>query len=150
VKLFHRLRRHFKIDRAPRAWNSPSKVRRRFARSIIAVLLIFSIGGHWALLQSVAWVSMVIDYSKDAPISIAVEKTFDGKHPCNICTLVQRGKQTEEKREAIKTKHKLDLWVAFAETSLPNLALVRADFVPVISFFHGRGDSPPVPPPRFA
>ena len=119
-------------------------------RCLVAILLIFSIGGHWGFLQTVAWVTMVVDYSKDAPLSVAVQKTFDGKHPCNLCKLVNRGKQSEQKQEAIKAKFKMDFWVAPHEICLATDRLAWEKFVPFENFFHGRGDSPPVPPPRFS
>lgn len=125
-------------------------MRNRAGRCLVAFLLIFSIGGHWAFLQSVAWVTMVVDYWKDAPISVAVQKTFDGKHPCKLCKLVNRGKQSEQKQNAIKGKFKMDLWVAPREICLTTQMFASQSFVPFENFFPGRGDSPPVPPPRFS
>ena len=54
----------------------------RFPRFLIVLALAGSIGLHWAFLQSVAWDGMVISYSEDAPLSEALAKTFDGRHPC--------------------------------------------------------------------
>ncbi|HUS33785.1 MAG TPA: hypothetical protein VM680_00390 [Verrucomicrobiae bacterium] len=125
-------------------------VRSRIAKSFIAVLLIVSIGGHWAFLQSVAWVSMVIDYSKDAPISVAVSKTFDGKHPCNLCKIVRHGQETEKKQDAIKIKTKPDVWMAAGAIALPNADLIREPFPSIALLSGSRGESPPVPPPRQA
>jgi hypothetical protein len=116
----------------------------------VAVLLIFSIGGHWALLQSVAWVSMVLDFSKEAPLEVAVSKTFDGKHPCHICTFVKKGKESEQKRDMVKVKAKLDFWVPTREIVLP-LPAVESDLL-FASKFSLRSwlDGPPSPPPRWA
>src|SRR5258708_6190788 len=45
-------------------------------------LAMFSIaGGHWAVLQTVAWAQMLRDYSKDATVTEAVAKTFSGDAP---------------------------------------------------------------------
>lgn len=125
-------------------------MRSRFCSSVVAVLLIFSIGGHWALLQSVAWVSMVVSFSKDASLDIAVSKTFDGKHLCNICKLVKKGKESEQNRDAIKVKTKLDYWVSGRA-----IALALPVLSPELSFaskFSLRSwlDGPPSPPPRLA
>ena len=125
-------------------------VRSRIAKSLVAILLIISIGGHWAFLQSVAWVSMVIDYSQDAPISVAVSKTFDGNHPCNLCKLVRHGQETEKKQDAIKIKTKPDVWLVAGSITLPDADLIREPFPPVTQFSGIRGESPPVPPPRQA
>jgi hypothetical protein len=117
---------------------------------VVAILLIVSVGGHWAFLQSVAWVTMVIDYSKDAPISVAVSKTFDGKHPCNFCHMVKRGQESEKKQDAIKVKTKVDCWMLARAVSLPEADLVREPFPSPISLSGTRCESPPVPPPRNA
>jgi hypothetical protein len=125
-------------------------VRSRAAQFLIAVLLIVSVGGHWAFLQSVAWVTMMIDYSKDAPLSVAVEKTFDGKHPCRLCKVVKHGKETEQKQDASKLKSKSDSWLLARALTFDS---PRAPHQP-ISFseilFETRGETPPVPPPRLA
>jgi hypothetical protein len=125
-------------------------VRSRFAKSVVAILLIVSVGGHWAFLQSVAWVTMVIDYSKDAPISVAVSKTFDGKHPCHLCHMVKRGQESEKKQDAIKVKTKVDSWMLARAVSLAPADLVRECFPSLIFLKGSRGESPPVPPPRNA
>jgi len=52
-------------------------------------------GLHWIALQSVAWTTMVIEYSKRAPLREAVAQTFDGAHPCSLCHAVAAGKKSE-------------------------------------------------------
>ncbi|HUJ11483.1 MAG TPA: hypothetical protein VL171_15830 [Verrucomicrobiae bacterium] len=64
---------------------------------VVAVCL--SIGGHWALLQSVAWTSMFVRFSSDGSFSEALSKTFDGQHPCCLCKLIQKGRGLEKKQE---------------------------------------------------
>jgi hypothetical protein len=125
-------------------------VRNRAAQFLIVLLLIVSVGGHWAFLQSVAWVTMVIDYSKDAPLSVAVEKTFDGKHPCHLCKIVKHGKETEQKQDASKLKLKSDSWLlarafTFESPRVPTQKIALAKI-----FFDTRGETPPLPPPRVA
>jgi hypothetical protein len=125
-------------------------VRHRLCKSVVAILLIFSIGGHWAILQSLAWVSMVVQYSQEAPIEVAVSKTFDGKHPCNICKLVKHGRDSEKKRETINQKSKLDFWIPTRALAL-TLPAVDQNFTSAPElFFHARAEAPPIPPPRWA
>lgn len=71
----------------------------RLPRLAIVAALACSLGLHWGFLQSVAWVSMVVSYSQDAPLKEAVAKTFDGKHPCALCKAVAAGKKSEKKSE---------------------------------------------------
>ena len=41
---------------------------------LVVGTLFLAIGGHWALLQTVAWASMIVDYSRTAALTVAVEK----------------------------------------------------------------------------
>ena len=70
-----------------------------FRRSgfLLAALALFSIaGGHWAVLQTVAWVEMLRDYTqKTGSMAVAVEQTFDGQHPCELCLQIATAKQQE-------------------------------------------------------
>jgi hypothetical protein len=125
-------------------------VRNRAAQLLIAVLLIVSVGGHWAFLQSVAWVSMVIDFSKNAPLSVAVEKTFDGKHPCNLCKIVKHAQESDQKQDAIKEKTKCDSWLlaAVIPYESPQPLVERTSYAQ--PFLCPLSETPPLPPPRAA
>ena len=68
-------------------------------RLLLALVLACSIGLHWAVLQSIAWAHMVVDYSSEGNLKQALVKTFDGKHPCALCKQIARGKQSESKTE---------------------------------------------------
>jgi hypothetical protein len=125
-------------------------VRNRTANFVIAILLVVSIGGHWALLQSVAWMTMLVDYSKDAPLSVAVRKTFDGKHPCSLCKIVKHGQETEQKQDSTNLKVKPDSWLLAGAF---DFQVAQSSAAPILSAQHiiqPRAESPPVPPPRFA
>jgi hypothetical protein len=74
----------------------------RLSRILALLAAVQMLGGHWMALQSVAWVGMVIDYSKDAPLSVAIEKTFDGEHPCGLCQTVSKGRNEEQRNETLK------------------------------------------------
>ncbi len=32
---------------------------------------------------------MLVDYSRDNPLAVAVDMTFDGEHPCPMCTAIK-------------------------------------------------------------
>jgi hypothetical protein len=116
---------------------------------LIVVALITTIGGHWVILQSVAWVSMAITYSQEAPLAEALVKTFDGKHPCQLCEVVKSGKQAEKKQPSLKVETKfefLPLRTAFFVSAPVVLSAPVAD----PGAGHGRSESPPTPPPRLA
>ena len=119
------------------------------SKALIVVLLVFSLGVHWAALQTVAWAGMLIAYSRDAPLREAVSKTFDGEHPCPLCQLVAEGRE-EERRQDQKP---------FKPEKLPDPGLVwqAPEFRFAGAFPHvpspdlvglARFDIPPKPPPR--
>jgi hypothetical protein len=119
----------------------------RAARFCVLILLIISVGGQWALLQSAAWMGMLIDYSRDSSIKIAVSKTFDGKHPCCLCKAIAEGKKSEQKKEMQKSEGKIDFFLSedicaqfFPPAMRPSMTLS-----PVPTFWQSR---PPKPVPR--
>ncbi|MDZ4743575.1 MAG: hypothetical protein SGI98_09185 [Verrucomicrobiota bacterium] len=61
-------------------------------------------GGHWAVLQTVAWANMIRTYSKDTTIQQAIEKTFDGGHPCKMCKQISASKKQGEKQDQNNTQ----------------------------------------------
>lgn len=66
-------------------------------------------GGHWALLQTIAWGNMLVDFSSQSSISEAVGKTFDGEHPCALCKVVKKSKSEEEKKPLLKSEMKMEV-----------------------------------------
>ncbi len=56
-----------------------------------------ALGLHWFALQSVAWVGMLVHYSSCGSVASAVEKTFDGKHPCPLCKAISKAEQGGKK-----------------------------------------------------
>lgn len=68
----------------------------------LALAAVFSLaGGHWLVLQGVAWAEMAVEYSQDRGILAGLEKTFSGKSPCKLCLKVQKGSQQEEQKPAL-------------------------------------------------
>jgi hypothetical protein len=124
-------------------------VRTKLAQLLIAFALVTAVGGHWAILQSVAWLGMVVTYSQDAPFVVALEKTFDGEHPCSLCKAVASGKKTEKRQAAKKSETKLDLFRFAPECFLGfPLEALRVPEIPV--FPTSFAEAPPLPPPRCA
>src|SRR5436189_5771286 len=78
----------------------PRAVLSRVSRLAIVLALAGSIGLPWALCQAVAWASMVATYSRDASLTEAIVKTFDGKHPCKLCQHISKSKQAEKKTDS--------------------------------------------------
>jgi hypothetical protein len=120
---------------------------RRVGRIATISALCFSIGLHWIALQSFAWTTMVIDYSKHAPLCRAIAQTFNGAHPCSLCQVVSKGNNSEKKQDLQSSAPKIDMICA------PLANRIERTFVPFEytirdCFSFELGHSPPVPPPR--
>jgi len=115
---------------------------------IIAALFIAS-GGHWAVLQMVAWGRMMVEYSQRSEIAVAVAKTFDGRHPCSMCVAIQKSRQSEKKQEMQITAKKMEIFCQAAQL----FVFAEADCGPrgmEDSVASPRFEQPSAPPPRFA
>ena len=122
-------------------------MRAKFVQVLIVFALVCAIGAHWAILQSVAWVGMVVKYSQSVPLQEALERTFDGKHPCKICKVVQAGKRAEQKPSVQKVETKLDFFLVSKQVivlSAPHALIQMAN----LNLMAARAESPPTPPPR--
>jgi hypothetical protein len=104
--------------------------------------------GHWALLQTAAWAKMIVQYSRAASLQTALEQTFDGQHPCAMCKVIQKAKQSSKQQELQHSSIKDDL--VFLEIGdCFYLELARSWTMGAgDSTYPSRGDPPPVPPPR--
>jgi hypothetical protein len=122
-------------------------VLRQVGRIATIGALCCAIGLHWVALQSFAWTSMLIEYSKGAPLCQAIAQTFDGAHPCSLCHTVAAGKASEKKTDVQSPVPRIDIiCVARVIRLISPVALfdyTLRDFS-VSEIEH----SPPVPPPR--
>jgi hypothetical protein len=84
-------------------------VRARLAIGLAFLALFLLAGGHWAILQTGAWMGMIVAYSKDRDVTTAISRTFDGKHPCALCFAVEDGRKQEQKKApAVQLEFKKD------------------------------------------
>jgi hypothetical protein len=122
-------------------------VLRQVGRIVTIGALCCAIGLHWVALQSFAWTSMLIEYSKRAPLCQAIAQTFDGAHPCSLCHVVATGKASEKKSDIQSPAPKIDIICVERVVQLVS---------PFALFQYALHDfsvseieqSPPVPPPR--
>ncbi len=119
----------------------------RFAQWVVAMTLVVSLGGHWALLQGLAWTTMLARFSQAMPLTEAVASTFDGKHPCPLCLAVQKGQQEEQKKSRLQPLQKLVLILdAQVLALIPPPPLPRCSHL--VEALRSRAEEPPRPPPR--
>jgi len=121
---------------------------RRLLQCLVVVSLIVAIGGHWAFVQSVAWVGMTLSYSKTDSLLVALQKTLSGQHPCKLCKIVDEGKKEEQKHGTFKVEHLEFLQLVTTLAVYPLVVHDQASCDP--SEFTALSASPPKPPPRAA
>jgi hypothetical protein len=112
---------------------------------VLAVLA--AMGTHWTVLQSLAWTRMLADNLGSYSFTEAVQKTFDGKHPCVLCKVISAGKKSEQKREFTAQMEKLE----FPPVKESPVLIPPSDFqlMPrANTFAHSLTQKPPTPPPR--
>lgn len=114
------------------------------------LLVCLSLGMHWALLQGVAWTGMFLANLNKVSVTEAVEKTFDGEHPCPLCLAVQEGQKKEKddtKPLTVKSVKKFEA-VLVTKTKLVAPSAEIRSFLWLVSSFEGRSERPSMPPPR--
>jgi hypothetical protein len=68
---------------------------------VVIGLVGISLGFQWTLLQSVAWTVMLLDRSAEMGWVQAMETTFDGHHPCALCKVVRKGRDTQQQQQTV-------------------------------------------------
>ena len=122
-------------------------------KNCVSQILCFAVvcqllGGHWAILQTAAWVGMVIEYSANDGLQVGLSQTFDGAHPCELCKSIAKNKETEKKHATPFESGKL-IVVSQAQASV--LYYHPTQFwrlQPRVESADSVSRTPPVPPPR--
>lgn len=119
----------------------------RLGHVLMIVALLAASGTHWAALQSVAWTRMLAENLESGSLSQALEKTFDGRHPCPLCKAIAAGKSAEKKADFTLNLKKLDFPPAPERFAL--IAPAQFQLLPQTQFSaKALRQEPPVPPPR--
>ncbi|MDX1950644.1 MAG: hypothetical protein SFY81_00585 [Verrucomicrobiota bacterium] len=123
-------------------------VRQRIHIIFTAWLLIVSIGGRWELLQTAAWTGMLISFTKTDSFAVAVEKTFKGDRPCQLCKIVKEGRESEREQEQSVEQVKID-WML---VQVSHVVWPSREFSAHLSYSEPHDlffNFPETPPPRF-
>lgn len=115
----------------------------------MVVALVLVIGGHWAALQSAAWVGMAVSFARTDTLSVSLQKTFDGQHPCKLCKIVKAGKAAEKKQDLLKLEAKIDFQLVAGSCGLFPPRPIR-HFTPASEDAPALAEAPLLPPPRAA
>lgn len=118
----------------------------RLGQVLLVVALLVATGGHWALLQTVAWTNMLAHNLRTTSMVDALANTFDGRHPCELCKDISAAKKSEKKSDLPNAGKKLEFvcarpaFVFFTPTDYYLLTMpaeLMASWV----------ETPPTPPP---
>ncbi|MDB6153143.1 MAG: hypothetical protein JWL90_1596 [Chthoniobacteraceae bacterium] len=119
---------------------------RRF-KLIVFIAAMQILGGHWLALQSVAWIGMMASYSSDETLGMAIEKTFNGEHPCVLCKVVKSGRTQEHEEQVAKSLVKQEA-VLGAFLKLPAPRVAEWKYPMIAPHLDTRSYTPPTPPPQ--
>jgi hypothetical protein len=115
----------------------------------MAVALACSVGLHWSFLQSLAWTTMLVDNLTTTSFPAAVQRTFDGKHPCALCKVIAKGAKSGTRSETLLSLKKFEGLSQAVAVMIPapgSFPRVAASKVALESLAR----TPPTPPPRAA
>ena len=119
----------------------------RIGRSLALIALLNFAGAHWVILQSIAWSSMLAKQAGHTHLAEAVQKTFDGAHPCSLCKGISRAQEKERKPPVRVEFHNIPL----LQTS-DGIALATSEFstalIETTAPIQLRSHRPDYPPPR--
>jgi hypothetical protein len=80
----------------------------RIGKIFLVLALVATLGAHWALLQTVAWTTMLADNLRTHSLSESVTRTFDGKYPCAVCKAIAAAKKSQKNSEFTLQLQKLE------------------------------------------
>lgn len=120
---------------------------KKLGHLFLILALLGATGGHWAVLQTIAWADMLAQNLQTESVTAALTKTFDGEHPCKMCKQISAGKKAEKKSELPLQLKKVE----FVNDPPVFVFAAPQDFrlAPVLlSELDGLNHPPSVPPPR--
>ncbi len=115
---------------------------------IAVVVLSISLGLHWLVLQTAAWGGMVVRFSQTESLCTAIEKTLDGRHPCQLCRLVQAGRADQSAPTNIRKLIRLEgCFISSKVLELPVVSRLSR-IVQLVAPLKSRSEPPFLTPPR--
>ena len=90
---------------------------------------------------------MVISHSQGSSFKEALEKTFDGKHPCTLCKLVKAGQRSDQKQGSQRLQVKLDFFIQPLSSRALFPPCLAALATPPRGLLASLRETPPTPPP---
>jgi hypothetical protein len=119
----------------------------RLGHVLLIIALLGATGGHWAVLQTIAWAGMLASNLKTESVNTALSKTFDGEHPCCMCKAIEQGRSEEQQPVKIVPVEKLPPALIWEATAF-NFGMERELIANCNEFAAPVAQAPPKPRPR--
>lgn len=113
-------------------------------------------GGPYAMLQGVAWATMLASYSVENGVVQGAIDTFSGERPCHLCKSIADAKDPgpdSPKPFPSPRFTQLKMLQDMVPPRIVSAGVIRGTDLPLVGFvapigLHGNGrEAPPVPPP---
>jgi hypothetical protein len=115
------------------------------------LLAIFiSAGGHWAMLQSIAYTRMLLEFAEQDSLGTAVKKTFDERYACSLCPKIRDGFNHDHKKPLTLSEVQQPEFLPQSNALISFIRVVVANLAFVPSRHIDFPNAPPKPPPRVA
>jgi hypothetical protein len=121
----------------------------RFA--VVTAFALLLVLGPLGLLQIVAWTGMALDYSTRYGLATGLQRTFDGEHPCQLCTKITQVRQEQAESPAATVLPPVKMvCVEPVAAHLPASPLRQEphEYFIRLGALAPRSEAPPSPPPR--
>ena len=127
-------------------------MRRHFSIGCLLLAWLCANGALWNVVQVVAWARMYHNFSQLMPAARALEVTFDGSAPCELCHVAQAGQKAardQSPKDADLAGGQEKLLLASENATAFVLNAPESDW-PGVAHDAGlqRPELVPVPPPR--
>jgi hypothetical protein len=119
--------------------------------STSCLLAIFiSVGGHWAVLQSIAYTRMMVEFTLKDSLGSAVKKTFDDRYACSLCPKIRDGYNKQRKVPGTTSAERSPEFLSQPGESIFFSPMLAGDIAWVSPRHVDFSNAPPKPPPRAA
>ncbi len=93
----------------------------RYAKLCLVTALILSLGGHWHVLQVLAWAKMMQERVPTMGVSEALTSVFGGVEPCDRCLTIRehRDDRNDSPASLLKSGKKIEIFCSNLDGFVP-------------------------------
>lgn len=129
---------------------SVTPLRRRLGLIATLVAWLCATGTQWDVVQTVAWIRMFSENTRDLPVLAALERTFSPEARCSLCHAVSQAKQEDPGSGGAPAKSEAKIVFVHQPADAAFVILPTAPAWPIADFsaVGTLRAAPPLPPPR--